>query len=154
MSRYIEIQEQSPADGTGFVAQWYADGERYGQAFPLFNTGELLFFAYFTEAPMIVADDATRTMLRERGYEVFGAASYYRSSRRRLSLSRRLLLCSPPRQLHVRIRAKPCFSDSRMGFRASPLRHCTATPRPCRVHHGALRTHYRCSDMHIAFLPL
>jgi hypothetical protein len=74
MSRYIEIQRQSPADGSGFIAQWYAGGERSGQAFPLLNAGELLFFAYFTEAPMIVPDDATRTMLRERGYNVFSAA--------------------------------------------------------------------------------
>jgi hypothetical protein len=74
MSRYIEIQVQSPADGSGFVAQWYAGGERSGQAFPLCNIGELLFFAYFTEAPMIVPDDATRIMLRERGYNVFSAA--------------------------------------------------------------------------------
>ena len=75
MSRYIEIQVQSPTDGTGFVAQWYVGGERCGQAFPLYNTDELLFFAYYTEAPMIVPDDATRTMLRERGYDVFSAAS-------------------------------------------------------------------------------
>ncbi len=56
------------------MAQWYAGGERCGQAFPLLNAGELLFFAYFTEAPMIVPDDATRAMLRERGYNVFSAA--------------------------------------------------------------------------------
>jgi hypothetical protein len=66
---------QSPADRSGFVAQWYADGERCGQAFPLFTTGELLFFAYYTEAPMIVPDDAIRAMLRERGYTVLSAAS-------------------------------------------------------------------------------
>jgi hypothetical protein len=66
MSKYVEIQVQSPADGSGFVAQWYANGERSGQVFPLLNTGELLFFAYYTEAPMIVPDDATRAMLRER----------------------------------------------------------------------------------------
>jgi hypothetical protein len=58
-----------------FVAQWYADGEPSGQAFPLLNIGELLFFAYFTEAPLIVPDDATCAVLRERGYEVFSAAS-------------------------------------------------------------------------------
>jgi hypothetical protein len=75
MSKYVEIQIQSPADRAGFVAQWYAGGEPSGQAFPLFNTGELLFFAYFTEAPLIVLDEATRAMLRERGYEVFSAAS-------------------------------------------------------------------------------
>jgi hypothetical protein len=75
MSRYIEIQVQSPADGTGFVAQWYANGERSGQAFPLHNIGELLFFTYFTEAPMIVHDDAIRAMLRERGYNVLSTAS-------------------------------------------------------------------------------
>jgi hypothetical protein len=66
---------QSLADGSGFLAQWYADGERSGQAFPLFNTGELLFFAYCTEAPMIVPDDATRAVLRERGVGVLSAAS-------------------------------------------------------------------------------
>ena len=74
MSSYVEIRVQSPAEGSGFVAQWYADGERCGQAFPLFNTGELLFFAYFTEAPLIVPDDATRAMLRERGVGVLSAA--------------------------------------------------------------------------------
>jgi len=74
MNKYVEIRVQSPADGTGFVAQWYAGGERSGQAFPLLNTGELLFFAYFTEAPMIVPDDATRAMLHERGYNVLSAA--------------------------------------------------------------------------------
>ena len=75
MSKYVEIQIQSPAGGSGFVAQWYADGEPSGQAFPLLNIGELLFFAYFTEAPLIVPDDATCAVLRERGYEVFSAAS-------------------------------------------------------------------------------
>ena len=74
MSKYVEIQVQSPAEGSGFVAQWYTGGERSGQSFPLLNAGELLFFAYFTEAPMIVPDDATRAMLRERGYNVFSAA--------------------------------------------------------------------------------
>lgn len=74
MRRYVEIQLQSPTDGSGFVAQWYAGDERSGQAFPLFNTGELLFFAYFTEAPLLVPDDATRAMLHERGYNVLSAA--------------------------------------------------------------------------------
>jgi hypothetical protein len=74
MSKYVETRVQSPADGLGFVAQWYAGGERSGQAFPLLNTGELLFFAYFTEAPMIVPDDATRAMLHERGFNVLSAA--------------------------------------------------------------------------------
>ena len=74
MRRYVEIQVQSPADGSGFVAQWYAGGERSGQAFALVNTRELLFFAYFTEAPMIVPDDATRALLHERGYNVLSAA--------------------------------------------------------------------------------
>jgi hypothetical protein len=75
MSNYVEIQVQSPADGSGFVAQWYAGGERSGQAFPLCTIGELLFFAYFTEAPMVVPDDATRAMLRERGYNVLSTTS-------------------------------------------------------------------------------
>jgi len=74
MRTYVEIQRQSPAEGAGFVAQWYADGERSGQAFPLCTTSELLFFAYFTEAPLIVPDDATRAMLRERGCTVLGTA--------------------------------------------------------------------------------
>jgi hypothetical protein len=74
MSKYVEIQ-QAPADGAGFVAQWYTDGERSGQAFPLCNIGELLFFAYYTEAPMIVLDNATLTLLRERGYNVLSTAS-------------------------------------------------------------------------------
>jgi hypothetical protein len=74
MSKYVEIQ-QAPADRTGFVAQWYVGGERSGQAFPLCNVGELLFFAWFTEAPMIVPDDSTRIMLRERGYNVLSTAS-------------------------------------------------------------------------------
>jgi hypothetical protein len=70
MRRYVEIQLQSPTDGSGFVAQWYAGGERSGQAFSLVNTGELLFFTYFTESPMIVSDEATRALLHERGYNV------------------------------------------------------------------------------------
>ena len=74
MNSYVEIQIQSPADGAGFVAQWYAGGERSGQAFPLCNTGELLFFAYFTEAPLIVPDLATRAMLCDRGYTVRSVA--------------------------------------------------------------------------------
>ena len=74
MSKYVEIQVQPPAEGSGFVAQWYTGGERSGQAFPLCNTGELLFFAYYTEAPLIVPDDSTRAMLGERGYNVFSAA--------------------------------------------------------------------------------
>jgi len=74
MSKYVEIHVQSPTDGFGFVAQWYAGGERSGQAFPLCTIGELLFFAYFTESPMVVPDDATRAMLCERGYTVLGTA--------------------------------------------------------------------------------
>jgi hypothetical protein len=74
MSSYVEIQVQSSADGAGFVAQWYAGSERSGQVFSLSNTSELLFFAYFTEAPLIVPDDATRAMLCERGYTVLSAA--------------------------------------------------------------------------------
>ena len=74
MNSYVEIQIQAPADGAGFVAQWYAGGERSGQVFRLCNVGELLFFAYFTEAPLIVPDDTTRAMLSERGYNAFSAA--------------------------------------------------------------------------------
>ena len=74
MNSYVKIQNQAPDDGAGFVAQWYAGGERNGQAFRLCNVGELLFFAYFTEAPLIVPDDATRAMLRERGYNALSAA--------------------------------------------------------------------------------
>jgi len=74
MNMYVEIQIQLPADGTGFVAQWYTGTERSGRAFPLCNIGELLFFAYFTGAPLIVPHDATRAMLHERGYNVLSAA--------------------------------------------------------------------------------
>jgi len=74
MNSYVEIQIQMPAEGAGFVAQWYAGGERSGQSFPLSNAGELLFFAFFTEAPLIVPDDATRAMLCDRGYTVLGTA--------------------------------------------------------------------------------
>ncbi len=74
MNTFVEIQIQSPAEGAGFIAQWYAGGNRSGQVFPLSNVGELLFFAYFTAAPMVVPDDATRAMLRERGYTVLSAA--------------------------------------------------------------------------------
>ena len=74
MNSYVEIHIQSPAQGSGFVAQWYVGGERSGQAFSLCTIGELLFFAYFTEAPLIVSDEATRAMLRERGYIVLSAA--------------------------------------------------------------------------------
>jgi hypothetical protein len=68
MNSYVEIHIQSLADGAGFVAQWYTGGERSGQAFPLCTTSELLFFAYFTEAPIVVSDDATRAMLRDHGH--------------------------------------------------------------------------------------
>ena len=74
MNTYVEIQRQSPADGAGFIAQWYAGGQRSGQAFPLSNAGELLFFAFFAEAPLIVPDDATRAMLCDRGYTVRSVA--------------------------------------------------------------------------------
>jgi hypothetical protein len=74
MNSYVEIQIQSPADGAGFVAQWYAGGERSGQAFPLCTIGELLFFAFFAEAPMVIPDDATRAMLCERGYSALRSA--------------------------------------------------------------------------------
>ena len=74
MSKYVEIQMQSPADGFGFVAQWYVGGECSGQAFPLSTIGELLFFAYFTEAPLIVPDDTIRAMLYEQGYNALSAA--------------------------------------------------------------------------------
>ncbi len=75
MSSYVEIQIQSPAAGTGYVAQWYAGGECSGQAFPLATLGELLFFAFFVEAPMLVAHDATRTMLCEHGYNAISTAN-------------------------------------------------------------------------------
>ena len=74
MNSYVEIQIQSPADGAGFIVQWYAGGERSGPAFPLFTTSELLFFAYFTAAPLIVPDPATRAMLCDRGYTVLSMA--------------------------------------------------------------------------------
>ena len=75
MNTYVEIQIQSPADGAGFVAQWYAGGERSGQAFALTNVGELLFFAFFAEVPMVIPDDATRAMLCERGYSALSSAA-------------------------------------------------------------------------------
>jgi len=75
MNSHVEIQVQSPADEAGFVAQWYTGGERSGQAFPLCNMGELLFFAYFTESPMVVPHDATRAMLCDHGYTVLRATS-------------------------------------------------------------------------------
>ncbi len=74
MRTYVEIHVQSPAEGAGFVAQWFVSGERSGQAFPLCTIGELLFFAFFTEVPLIVPDDATRAMLCDRGYTVLSAA--------------------------------------------------------------------------------
>ena len=74
MNSYVEIQLQSPADESGFIAQWYAGGQRSGQAFPLSNAGELLFFAYFAESQLIVPDPATRAMLCERGYTVRSVA--------------------------------------------------------------------------------
>jgi hypothetical protein len=74
MNSYVEIQVQSSANGAEFVAQWYAGGQRSGQAFPLSNAGEPLFFAYFTAAPLIVPDDATRAMLCDRGYTVRSVA--------------------------------------------------------------------------------
>ncbi len=63
MNMYVEIQIQLPANGPEFVAQWYAGDERFGQAFPLSNVGELLFFACFAEAPLI-----SLTMQRVRCY--------------------------------------------------------------------------------------
>ena len=74
MSSYVEIQVQSPVEGARFVAQWYVGGERSGQAFALSNVGELLFFAFFAEAPMVIPDDATRAMLCERGYSALSSA--------------------------------------------------------------------------------
>jgi len=74
MNNYVEIQIQSPAEGAGFVVQWYADGERSGQAFALSNVGELLFFAFFAEAPLVIPDDTTRAMLCERGYSALSSA--------------------------------------------------------------------------------
>jgi hypothetical protein len=75
MSKYVEIQLQTSTDEAGFVAQWYVGGECSGQAFPLCTIGELLFFAYFTEVPMVIPDDATRAMLCDHGYTVRSAAS-------------------------------------------------------------------------------
>ena len=74
MNSYVEIQIQSLADGARFVAQWYTGEERSGQAFPLCTIGELLFFASFTAAPLIVPDPATRAMLCDRGYTVLSVA--------------------------------------------------------------------------------
>ena len=74
MRSYVEIQVQSPIEGVGFIAQWYVGGERSGPAFPLCTTSELLFFAFSTDAPIVVSDDATRAMLCERGYTVLGTA--------------------------------------------------------------------------------
>ena len=73
MNRYVEIQVQSPAAGSGFVAQWYVSGEPSGPAFAVFTTSELRFFATCTAAPLFVPDHATRAMLRERGHTVFSA---------------------------------------------------------------------------------
>jgi hypothetical protein len=75
MNSYVEIQVQSPIEGVGFIAQWYAGGQRSGQAFRLSNAGELLFFAFFAEAPLIVPDPATRAMLCDHGYTVHSVAT-------------------------------------------------------------------------------
>ena len=56
------------------VAPRRPGGERSGQAFALSNVGELRFFAFFAEAPLIVPDDATRAMLCDQGYTVRSAA--------------------------------------------------------------------------------
>ena len=74
MRTYVEIQVQSHAEGAGFMAQWFAGGQRSGQAFPLSNAGELRFFAFFAAAPLIVPDPATRAMLCDRGYTVLSVA--------------------------------------------------------------------------------
>jgi hypothetical protein len=74
MNNYVDIQLQSPADGPRLVAQWYTEGACSGPAFPLCTVGELLSFAYYVEAPMVVGDDATRAMLCERGYDVHSVA--------------------------------------------------------------------------------
>jgi hypothetical protein len=58
--------------GSSPSGMWAASAP--GQAFPLCNIRELLFFAYFTEAPLIVPDDTTRALLCERGYDVLSAA--------------------------------------------------------------------------------
>ena len=68
MNTYVEIQVNTPAGEAAFVAQWFVNGAPSGQAFPLRTAGELRFFAFFAEAPLIIADDATRAMLCERGY--------------------------------------------------------------------------------------
>jgi hypothetical protein len=75
MSKYIEIQLQSPATGAAYLAQWYVDGSPSGRAFPIYTVGELRFVAFFAEAPLLVADEATRAMLCERGYTVLSVAS-------------------------------------------------------------------------------
>jgi hypothetical protein len=74
MRTYIEIQIPSPAEGAAFVAQWYVGGERSGLAFRLSTVGELLFLAFFAEAPLLVLDEATRAMLCERGVHALSAA--------------------------------------------------------------------------------
>ena len=74
MSKYIDIQMQSSALGAAYIAQWFVDGQPSSRAFPLYTVGELHFVAFFAEAPLVVADDATRAMLRERGYTLLSAA--------------------------------------------------------------------------------
>ena len=75
MNRYIEIHLQSPATDAAYLAQWFVDGQPSGQAFPLHTAGELRFFASFAEASLVIADEATRAMLCERGYNAVSAVS-------------------------------------------------------------------------------
>jgi hypothetical protein len=75
MSKYIEIQKQTLANGAAYLAQWFVNGEPSGRAFPVYTVGELRFVAFFAEAPLVVADDATRARLCERGYDVLSALS-------------------------------------------------------------------------------
>jgi len=93
------------------------------------NIGGLLFFAYFTDGPLIVLDDATRAMLCDQSYTVLSAVGSHRASRRQLRAIRRLLLYSLPRQA-VYGYGQNRHLGSRRGFRASSMRRCTTTPRP------------------------
>ena len=107
---------QKPLNGSPHSrCVWCAHLEAGNTPFRLWNIGELLFLAYFAEAPLIVTDDASRAMLRERGYNALKPAI--------------VLIIS-----HWMDTRTSGLLGSWAGFRSSAPGRCDATPRSNRTH--------------------
>ncbi len=89
------------------------------------SVGELLFFAYFVEALLIVTDDVTRAMLRERGIQC--AQLYWLNTREQAATSRASLPAVVLISAAIgRILTHPALSA--VGLASAPPHHDVVTP--------------------------